>query len=342
MKYATAALAAAALFSSANGLGIPMSPATSDDHKNYPASFPYENEAFMPDTPPGFDNEIGPDFPDVGGYCAKSLYYCNLFSYVPYGMPASLGACGHSFQRFIYVKYEVALSSLSPFNCTASNYVFQGPLKGTFGDGPSVCEPDQCCKAWYGKYFPSQDWISLQEAWDTRYAKYYCDWYVHEFYCAMLLWELCWCLWAYADGALVRANIMPCYTTFVYFVESCKTFKQIGARAIVIATELEPEGYVNDMSPQQVNTAMTLFWTLDRVCLPPSHYDPSQAKAADAAPAEGGGDAPAPAKEGDPPASTPSSTPSSSSSDSSAASTAGAPFMLFAAMASFFSVARFL
>lgn len=286
----------------------------------YPATYPFENEAYWPPTLIAATKSYtyDPDTDEGGYYYGGQMCDMNLYSSTPRwtdpedGLFYWMQYCEQLQYWHVNTYQHAAILPDTVYNCSAGVFS-QEDYIGEIG-GQAVCTPGNCCQFLMGhdRYVP--DTMMGQNLYSTYSESGLCG--------AMNEQAMCW---ASAFGAFIctsrflnaydRLFMIPCHDSMVLWFLDCKVYKNTGIFDYV--STHDPPSYISQLSVEQTMVEYSMWSFTDRVCHPYSYYEPESA----ASPSDSG-----------------SSGSSSSGSSSAAASDSSAATLVFS-LATFLSLA---
>jgi hypothetical protein len=255
------------------------SPVNGDDYGTYPTAYPFEVNDYgadllvLPDTG---KPEFTYDDKDTGGYFLyggiKSTFDTQdgpVFTSIGTG-ETYFYFCQHLGSKFFNVnfwEYDIAT-----WNCTAAgNFYEQADFTGK-QNGETVCE--ECCTDYMGHAIFGDDTLVRQQLFADFVSANGCDTMDETTYCITGdSWH-----WVCLDGYVTREDrlfVKPCYDGFVMHMMTCAVVKAAGAHSYLEAISVEPQSYIDMLSPTETMIIYSIeYTTMDRVCHPYTYYYP--------------------------------------------------------------------
>lgn len=249
----------------------------------YPATYPFENEAFVPVGPPAATPSLSYDDEDEGGY----IYY--------YYARASFDLTDEDFQsptmfgeetdaawsptqtgavRYLLVVQFSAPADLSAdvWNCTGKNIVLAASDFTGKVNGQTVCAVGECCKGVYGMPKFGEDQLTWSSWLNDRAAAAMCGDIEEEMYCVAVGGDFQTNCFDYYLSPDSRLSTFICPDSYLMYYLTCPVFKQAYSTVYV---QFESPVYLNRCTPEEQISSDAHYFTGDRVCHPYSYYHPS-------------------------------------------------------------------
>jgi len=254
---------------------------------SYPATYPFENEKYVPAPLPAETPDWSFDIEnDPGGY----IYYGpETFTFFPEGIPTDdmfpYTPHNNRFSTFLIAAYFNLSPVQNPefWNCTLTGNFFEaGNFYGEV-NGENICVVGSCCTSYIGLPKWSNDQGDNHDWLNSRVKSALCPSPVEDLYCMLVNGQSQIACVEMFPSALERIVTPVCYNVYITYYLSCPLFKTVYTPSY----EWDTNTYRNKCSVEEFITYDAHAELQDRVCHPASYYDPSQLKEAGGQPVAG-------------------------------------------------------
>jgi len=253
----------------------------------YPATYPFENEAFVPEDLPASTPDFSYDpASDPGGYyylgetcdhnTCDAVDTANNRYYTPFEK------CRTIEYRFVNTWNIPPLLETQTWNCSSKGTTYSAALYFGVIDGNTICSAGECCSNTYGHVcYSDQEATALHELYSGISSVGMCDAMTEAVYCWATVHEPVDCFENNFQPGLYAFPV-PCKDNTILWLLTCNVYKSTG---LVESFELrDSPTYLNTLTISQQYTFQHM-WPEHRMrnCLPHSYYFPDTATAADSA-----------------------------------------------------------
>jgi len=266
---------------------------------DYPSTFPFQNEDYVPDT--SLLPDVTPDFSytssDPGGYFRRGYYSSNPFlgqtGFNQNGIPiwSPIGADryipGVTYDFFNYWGVHSGYGPITDFpwnifNCTdehfqsaTDDFVFSSRnFPGVMNGEKINCNGD-CCSSfkYYNEYSFCTNSMEQLAFFSGVVVSGACDLPEEVLYCQITSTWQWYCNERYLSPVLRAGPILPCFDFGIRWMLTCRLLKISGLGSLIAA--YEPPGYIESTPVLgQFLILMLEFTSPDKVCPPYSYFFP--------------------------------------------------------------------
>lgn len=236
----------------------------------YPTTYPFENEAYVPENLPASTPSLTYDDTDVGGYFFTYHYNGDLHQGTA-EMPYAFTANGCWAYGFVKNFGAPPVLSVSTWNCSLKGIFFGDDDFTGLVNGDKVCDVGSCCSEYVGKVKYSDDQMDWHTWLNDKSAAGLCGDVPEAEYCIYVAGNFNVNCFEYILSVTERLVTFPCHDNANLFWLSCQVFKSMGWNIYYV----EPPIYEDLMTVEQSFTSQAMVLQPDRVCHPYSYYNPA-------------------------------------------------------------------
>lgn len=240
----------------------------------YPALYPFDNEANPPAEPHAASPTYTFDEQDTGGYVYTHAFKLEITDEL---LPTCFFENGMIMHQLVVRQGAPPVLPESFWNCTAKGYIITPEMYFNKIADQTICPENNCCKGTWGLTTLFQAGIcdACYQQISQGFTDGLCDeMFGEEVYCLM-----------FNNGhnfGCNEQNISPsdrqylyaCYDAVYHHYMGCKLYQVDGYK---YREPTEPTQYFEASTAAEVNAWNGLYWNGDRVCHPYSYYYPEQA-----------------------------------------------------------------
>jgi len=240
---------------------------------SYPASYPFENESYVPaDVPAGTPNYAYDDT-DTGGYVYTGAFTLSLFdgTLTDDDFPYWPHQNGFAWYNLVSQYAAPPILPASVFNCSLNDLFFKPADYTGMVNGKKVCNTGECCEYLMGQPKFGDDQLSWHDWFDQRVAAGMCDLISEDIYCVMVGGHFHLnCMQYYLAPTERLVKVLACYDSWTLYYLTCPVYKQAYTYMIV----LEPDQFMDSLSAEENIITDCGAFAQDRLCHPYSYYYP--------------------------------------------------------------------
>jgi len=245
-----------------------------------PATYPYENEAFVPADMYASTPSYTFDETDVGGYMfTHTLDFVITDADIPFCFMRT-GMAQYLIVNKFGAPPHYGTSQTASWNCTAKDLTLaSADFTGTIA-GNSVCTAGECCSFTYGIVKFGADQLTWHSWLDDRSDAGLCDPITENVYCLLAGGDTPLnCMEVFVSPE-TRLAVWTCGQAVVMYMMGCKVFKTEYKRIYLT----EPPLYIDASTIEENISNDSFSKTQDKMCHPNSYFFPDAT-----APTGGGG-----------------------------------------------------
>lgn len=270
------------------GLSIlALSAAWDSGTPQYPATYPFQNEAFVPDDLPAGNPDYSYDpASDPGGYyhlgeqCDHNI--CDAVDVDNNRYYTPFEKCHTIEYRYVNTWSLPPILETQTWNCTAKGTTYSAADYFGVIDGNTICAAGQCCSHTYGHVcFSGEEATNLHEQYNSLSAIGMCEPMTDAVYCWAATHEPVDC---FENNFQPGLYVFPvsCKDNTILWLMTCNVYKSTG---LLESFELrDSPTYLNSLTVSQQFTLQHMFPEHRMFnCLPYSYYFPETAATSDTA-----------------------------------------------------------